>query len=419
MPKTFTFSGPLPTFASRAIPSRPSQLRQTNARGLLQLLQEHNPCSKADLVRYSGLSAPTVSSGIAHLEGLGLVEQIGDGESSGGRPPALLRFNARHGYVAGADIGGTRIRMVLADLAGNVVTQSSVLLGAREKRPEAVCKSVVEGLRNMCRESGTPISKVLHLTAGAPGITNVETGVVLSAPNLDQWNDVPFKALLERESGMPVVVENDTNLAALGESWRGSARGVESFVFIALGTGVGAGIFINGQLHRGAQWSAGEIGYFGVRGQKRTPTRMRELGQLESMIGGGGIEQEWRRLLEKKPAPRSPSDRKQFDELRQLKAGQIFDLAAEGDRTAAEVVRFTATVLADAIADIALLLNPAVVVLGGGVGSHAELCRVTEKLVQENEFAQPKMRASSLGTHAQLYGAVWLSLLAVEEQILQ
>lgn len=400
------------------MPSRPSQLRQTNARGLLQLLQEHNPCSKADLVRYSGLSAPTVSSGIAHLEGLGLVEQIGDGESSGGRPPALLRFNARHGYVAGADIGGTRVRMMLSDLAGNVVTQSSVLLGTRDKKPESVCRIVVEGLRNMCRDSGIPISKVLHLSAGAPGITNTDTGVVLSAPNLDQWNDVPFKALLEKESGLPVVVENDTNLAALGESWRGSARGVESFVFIALGTGVGAGIFINGQLHRGAQWSAGEIGYFGVRGQKRTPTRMRELGQLERMIGGGGIEGEWHRLLEKTP-PRSPSDRKQHGELKQLKAGQIFDLAAEGDRTAAEVVRFTATLLSDAIADIALLLNPAVVVLGGGVGSHPELCRITEKLLQENEFAHPKLRSSSLGTHAQLFGAVSLSLLAVEEQILQ
>src|SRR4051812_42068798 len=130
MAKTQSIPVSIP-FSWRTLPSRPSQLRQTNARGLLQLLQEHNPCSKADLVRYSGLSAPTVSSGIAHLEALGLVEQIGDGESSGGRPPAMLRFNSRHGFVAAADIGGTHIRMMLANLAGNVVTQSSFLLGAR------------------------------------------------------------------------------------------------------------------------------------------------------------------------------------------------------------------------------------------------------------------------------------------------
>ena len=89
-------------------PSRPSHLRQVNARGLLRLLREHNPCSKADLVRLSGLSAPTVSSAVSYLEALGLIENLGEGESSGGRPPELLRFRASHGYVAAADIGGTQ-----------------------------------------------------------------------------------------------------------------------------------------------------------------------------------------------------------------------------------------------------------------------------------------------------------------------
>ena len=409
MTKTFPFP-------SRTIPSRPSQLRQTNARGLLQLLQEHNPCSKADLVRYSGLSAPTVSSGIAHLEGLGLVEQIGDGESSGGRPPGMLRFNARHGYVAAADIGGTRVRMMLADLGGNVITQWSTMLGAKQKTPEGVCSLIAEGLKTMCRQSATPLRKVLHLTAGAPGITNVDTGVVLSAPNLDEWNDVPLREMLERETGIPCIVENDTNLAAVGEHGRGAARGIDNFIFMALGTGVGAGIFIHGQLHRGAQWSAGEIGYLGVSGKKRSPMKVHELGQLEQAIGGAGIEEEWQRMLQRNDPVRGENTNV---ELMGLKASQIFDLAAEGDRAAGEVVHYTSTILADAIADISLLLNPEVVVLGGGVGSHAELCRATEKLVQRHEFAQPMLRSSSLGTQAQLHGAVSVSLSAVEEQILE
>jgi glucokinase len=409
MPKTFPYpSG----FATRTIPSRPSQLRQTNARGLLQLLQEHNPCSKADLVRYSGLSAPTVSSGIAHLEELGLVEQMGDGESSGGRPPGLLRFNVRHGYVAAADIGGTRVRMMLADMGGNVIAQSSVMLGEKQKTPEGVCRLILEGLKTACRQSGTPLRKVLHLTAGAPGITNVDTGVVLSAPNLDEWNDVPLRSLLERSTGIPCLVDNDTNLAAVGEYWRGAARGVNDFIFIALGTGVGAGIFVNGRPHRGAQWSAGEIGYLGVGGKKRTPMKVRELGQLEQAIGGGGIEEEWLRVLQR-------GGGRVKSELKALKASEIFDLAAEGDRAAGEVVRYTSGILADAIADISLLLNPEVVVLGGGVGSHPELCRATEKLVQRHEFAQPVLRSSSLGTQAQLHGAVSVSLSAVEEILLE
>ncbi len=401
-------TSPLP---SASIPSRPSHLRQTNARGLLQLLREHNPCSKADLVRYSGLSAPTVSSGIAHLETLGLVESMGDGESSGGRPPGLLRFNATHGYIAAADIGGTRLRMMLADLNGTVIAQSSVLLEAGQKSPEGVCSLVAEGLKAMCRKSGIPLRKVLHLTAGAPGITNVATGVVLSAPNLERWNDVPLRSLLQSAVGVPCMVENDTNLAALGEHWRGAARGIDNFVFIALGTGVGAGIFLHGQLHHGAHWNAGEIGYFGVSGKKRRAVRMRELGQLESAIGGRGIEAEWLKVLHR-TSPKATRD------LTQLKTSQIFDLAKEGDRAAGEVVRYTAAILSDAITDISLLLNPEIIVLGGGVGSHQELCRETEKLVQRHEFAQPALRSSSLGTQAQLHGALSLSLSSVEEHLL-
>jgi glucokinase len=388
-----------------------------NARGLLQLLQTHNPCSKADLVRFSGLSAPTVSSGIAHLERLDLIEKLGDGESNGGRPPGLLRFNSRRGYVAAIDIGGTRLRMMLADLSGSVVAQTSLLLGESQKTPKGVCQLVMDGVRDMCKQSGTPLSKLLHLTAGAPGIANVDKGIVLSAPNLTEWNDVPLRDLLERVAGLPCTVENDTNLAAVGEYWHGAARDVGNFIFIALGTGVGAGVFLSGKLHRGAQWSAGEIGYMGISGRKREPMRIRDLGQLEQMIGGAGIEQEWTHQLSKiESEDASP---KAIKHLKTLKATQIFDLAAEGDRTAATVVSYVAEILAEAITDMSLLLNPEVIVLGGGIGSHPELSRATEKLIERHEFARPQIRYSSLGTQAQLYGAVFTSLNAVELLILE
>ena len=392
-------------------PSRPAHLRQANARGLLHLLRRHNPCSKADLVRLSGLSAPTVSSGVSHLESLGLVESIGEGESSGGRPPELLRFNAGHGYVAAADIGGTRLRMMVTDLNGAVVTQWSTVLLKHQKTPVSICALINEGLRTMCRQSGTSTRKVLHLTAGAPGITNVTTGVVLSAPNLKDWNEVPLRDMLQHETGMPVIVENDTNLAAVGEHRRGAAEGIENFVFIALGTGVGAGIFLRGQLHHGAQWCAGEVGYFGVSGKKREAMQVRHTGQLERVIGGGGIEEQWLKVLSRSSCPPNP-------DLAKLRAPQIFDLARDGDPLATEVLTYTASQLADAVADISLLLNPELVILGGGVGSHPELCRATQMLVERHEFAQPQLRSSSLGTRAQLFGAISLSLAAAEAHLL-
>ena len=392
-------------------PSRPAHLRQANARGLLRLLKEHNPCSKADLVRLSGLSAPTVSSAVAYLESLSLVENLGDGESSGGRPPEMLRFNASHGYVAGVDIGGTRLRMILADLNGRVVTQWATQFTEKQRTPKAVCSLIHEGLKVMCQEGSTSIRKVLHITAGAPGITNVSSGVVLSAPNLYDWNDVPLRSMLERETGLPVMIENDTNLAAVGEHWRGSATGVGDFIFIALGTGVGAGIFIHGKLHHGANWSAGEIGYGNVAGRPRQTLEFHSTGQMERAIGGLGIEAEWKRLLERERRPNIAG-------LERLRATEVFDLAVDGDRLAGQLVQYAAQILVDCIVGMALTLDPGVVILGGGVGSHPELCRVTAKLLAQNEFAKPQVRSSSLGTQAQLHGAISLSLLATEAQLL-
>ncbi len=392
-------------------PSRPSHLRQVNARGLLLLLRKHNPCSKADLARLSGLSAPTVSSAVSYLEGQGLIENLGDGESSGGRPPGLLRFRASHGCVAGVDIGGTRLRMMLADLNGTVITQWSTQFSEKQKTPKAVCGLVHEGLKAMCQEGGMSLRKVLHITAGAPGITNVRTGVVISAPNLKAWNDVPLRAMIEKQTGIPALIENDTNLAAVGEHWHGSSAGLEDFIFVALGTGVGAGIFLQGKLHRGSAWSAGEIGHMGVNGLPREPMRVRSIGQLERTIGGSGIEAEWLRVLKR-------AGHKGNTALAKLRAPQIFDLAQDGDPLAGEVLLYAARILSDCLASLALLLDPATIILGGGVGSHPELCRCTRKLLEQNEFACPTLVASSLGTQAQLHGAISMSLSAIQSTLL-
>jgi glucokinase len=135
--------------------------------------------------------------------------------------------------------------------------------------------------------------------------------------------------------------------------------------------------------------------------------KIRQTGQLERVIGGIGIEEHWLKLLKRSGRPLD-------NEFAKVRASQIFDLAREGDSLAVEVITYTAGLLADAVADIALLLNPEIVVLGGGVGSHAELCRHTEEIIRRHEFAQPQLRSSVLGTQAQLIGAVSVSVNAAE-----
>jgi glucokinase len=395
---------------TEANPSRPEHLRQRNARVVLRLLRMHDPCSKADLVRLSGLSAPTISSAVALLESHGLIKYIGDGESKGGRPPGLLRFQAQHAFVAGVDIGGTSLRMMLADLNGKVAAQWSTQFAANQRTPRTVCRLMRKGLAALCKQGKIPMKKILHITAGAPGITNVDAGVVVSAPNLSGWNDVSLRAMIETSMCVPAVVENDTNLAAIGEQWRGAAEGIENFIFVALGTGLGAGIFLRGRAYHGANWSAGEIGYMGLKDKGRQPLRVRSTGQLDRAIGGAGIEAAWRRLLR--------TQRKKQDGLAELRATEIFDLAVDGHALAAEIVGYTARVLADCLSDLALALDPELIVLGGGIGCHAALCGATEKMLSQNEFARPRILSSSLGTQAQLYGAICVSLAAIEDRLI-
>lgn len=391
--------------------ARPSDLRLQNSRNLLELVRQCAPCSKAQLARLSGLSAPTVAAAVADLAERGLVEYLGEGPSSGGRPPELLRFRSAHRFVAAVDIGGTRLRILLADLNGDAVAERKCVIASAEKDPASICRLVLELLQSACEDAGIGLEKIIHLAVGAPGITDIEQGVVHSAPNLTGWAHVPLREMLEQCCGIPVSIENDVNLAAMGEHWRGAAAGVDHFIFIAVGTGIGSGIFLNGRLHHGAHWSAGEMGYLPVAGMEREIPDMDAPGQLEQTIGGGGIERKWREQLR-------ISGRDGDLALMAERATHIFDrVDGQQDPDAIAVLRFTAHQLADAISIAMLIVNPSLVVLGGGAGSHACLQREIERLLCEVRFPRPAVRTSKLGLHAQLYGAVALALNAVEKQL--
>jgi len=383
-------------------PARPPRMREANVRHLLGLLHRHSPCSRADLVRFSGLTAPTVSAAIGALERRDLVTAIGNGSSSGGRPPGLLEFNARHGYVLGADIGGSNVRLALAALNGTIIGRWGASLRA-ERGPKAVVEMVSSGISQLTQQQKVPLKKILQLAAGAPGITDVTAGRVLSAPNLTGWNDVPLRDLLQTKTGIPTMIENDVNLGALGESWAGAARNAANFVFLSIGTGAGAGVVLNGRLHHGATWSAGEVGYMLIPGLPDDPPATDRPGALETAIGGHGIEREW---MDQSRANRSAS----------VRATDVFDLAAAGDRKAREFLNRAAGHLAMAVTNLSLVLDLSLVVLSGGTGGHSALLQAVQRRLERNQFARPTLVLSALEGEAQLYGAIWLALQAAEER---
>jgi glucokinase len=380
--------------------ARPERMGAVNVRELLRLLRAHSPCSRADLVRLSGLTAPTVSAAINSLQRRGLVTTLGPGSSSGGRPPGLLEFNTRQGYVIGIDIGGSNVRLALADLNGAIFGRWSSALKA-DSSPKVVTELIAAGIAHVTQQQKVPAKNILQIAAGAPGITDAICGRVISAPNLRSWQDVPLRDLLQDKTRIATTVENDVNLGALGEGWCGAARNVANFIFLAIGTGVGAGIVLNGTLHHGANWSAGEVGYLLLPGLAADPPSTDHPGALESAIGGKGIEQNWLEQVGPGDSPRATG---------------IFDLAAAGDSRARELLHATADKLAMAVTNLSLVLDLSLVVLSGGVGEHRTLLQATQRRLERNQFARPQMVASSLGGEAQLFGAVWLALQAAEEQ---
>jgi glucokinase len=306
--------------------------------------------------------------------------------------------------VVGVDIGGSNLRVALADLGGTVLGKWSAST-KETSSPEMVIAQIGKGIDSLLKDSSVSRSSLAAIAAGAPGITDREAGIVVATSYLRGWRDVPFQSLLESAFHIPAAVENDVRMAALGEHWMGVARGISNFVFLAIGTGIAAGIFANGTLLRGAKCTAGEVGYMYVPGASEEVAQRGTPGSLESTIGGEGIRQQW--LAAGKSSAHS----------KHLTATEVFDLALTGDPLAKVVLDRSAQLLAYAVYNISLVLNPSLFVLGGGVGMNGALRDATEAVLQRySEPAQPRLIISSLGQDAQLMGAIRLALDTVERR---
>lgn len=323
---------------------------------------------------------------------------------TGGRSQSRLggKNHKNGGLVVGVDIGGSNLRIALADAHGKVRGRWSASTKATSSA-EMVIAQIEQGVDVLLGQSAASRRSLRSIAVGAPGVTDSKAGIVLATSYLRGWKNVPLQRLLESAFGVPAAIENDVRIGALGEHWIGAARDMDDFVFLALGTGIAAGIFANGQLIHGANFTAGEVGYMYVPGASENPAKPSEPGALESMLGGDGVRQEWERLC--------PADRK----LQKLTATQIFELASTGDPHANSVLHRSAQLLAYTVYNIALVLNSPYFVLGGGVGVSPPLRDATQRILgRYSEPVSPKLVISTLGTDAQIMGAIRLALDTAE-----
>jgi glucokinase len=252
-----------------------------------------------------------------------------------------------------------------------------------------------------------PARRLLAVGVAAPGITDVDAGLVVSVPGMPGWENVPLGRLLAEKMSVPVIVANDVNLAALGEHSCGIAQGEQNFVFVHIGRGVGAGLFINGQLHHGPEWTAGEIGYLLVPGSNVQAVRKSRMGALEAAIGTDGVERQWRQLAAHTRAPG----------LEGLRGVEILDRAVEGDPLAQQIVDKTSGYLATVCSCLSLILNCSLIVFGGELGMHPALLQATRARLEEHDFAHPRLAITQLGAEAELQGALRLALETAESAL--
>lgn len=383
-----------------------SLVRAINEQRVLETLLRNGPLSRARIARLTALSKPTVSSVMRGLVACGLVREQGRQSGNVGRPSTLYEVVSRAGYVFAADIGGSKVRAGIADPYGEVLVERTVPTAG--KSGGALLDQLIRLYRELTPEAKLEPGHVWAAGIGIPGVYDAASDKVRSAPNLPlDMEELPVGAALTDGLGIPVEIENDVNLAAVGERWRGLARDHDNFVVISIGTGIGMGIVVGGELYRGSRGAAGEIDFLPVGADPFDGHRGH--GPFEWASAGPAI---LRRLEDELARGEGTS----VDAARGVRG--IFEAAERGDGAAVRVVEQEAQTVAMAITAVAAVLDPELVVLGGGVGSNPGLLEPVRRYV-ERVFPRPiQIEVSALGAAAAFHGAVAVALRAAREELL-
>jgi predicted NBD/HSP70 family sugar kinase len=404
--------------ATRLPAGSPQLLRRLNSAHVLSAIRDHGPVSRAELAKAVGLSKPTVNEVVEGLLRDGtVVEDDADGArpSRPGRPARLLRFRADLGYVLGVDIGANKVLVLVADLNGDVVASERRRVGARERTgAEPLVRKAQAAATAALRSAGVARTSLVAVCVGTPGVVDPATGRLTLAPQLGGWEGLALGKRLQRSFPCPVLVENEVHLSVLAERWRGAARGIDDALFVQAGYGIGGGLLVDGRLYRGANGAAGEIGYLPVAGDEATRNG---LGPFEHAAGGSAYARHGSRAAGRRDGRRllelAGGDPEAVD------AEIVFAAAAEGDPAALAIVDELVGRLAEGVAAATVVVNPATVIVGGGLSRAGEtlLAPLTHRLGELTPIP-PRVVLSDLGEESVALGAVRLGVQMVEERLL-
>ncbi|MBA7567596.1 N-acetylglucosamine repressor [subsurface metagenome] len=379
-------------------------LKEINKKNILKIVMEMGHISRIDISRHLKISRPTTSAYIGELIKENIIEEIGKGDStpSGGKKAVLLQFNGRAGYILGVMIGVKTIRIALTDLGSNII--EIIKIPTEEWfGPDVVIDKLVKNLKKIIRTSKVNKEKIIGIGIGATGLVDSREGLVIFSPNLDGWNNIKLKEIVEEKIGLPTFIENECRIQAIAENKYGLAKDVKNFVCVETGTGIGTGVFIDNKLITGDKGMAGEVGHIITDLAGDRMCHCGNTGCLETLCSISS-------LIEDIMADIRKSGKFVDYGGRKLKMEDLYRLYEHGDKIATRNVEKNAEYLGIGISNTIKMFNPELIIIHGKIIKFGNkyLSKVRES-VSKKTFPKVKdnynIQFSKLGENVGLIGA--------------
>ncbi|MBT3336535.1 MAG: ROK family transcriptional regulator [Anaerolineae bacterium] len=360
--------------------------------------------SRAGIAKEIGLSRAAVTTIVNDLISAGIIRDAKQQAKTSGRPRTLLEIAPEAGYVAGIDMGATHLRVVVTNFGAHVVTEKEISFNIAQG-PEACIAQADQILRESLAAKDISIQSLSAIGFGVPGPISSDAGMVIAPPIMPGWDRFPIRDTLEELWQQPVSVNNDAELGALGEWAYGAGRGAQDLAYIKVGTGIGAGLLIDGRIYRGSTGSAGEIGHLTMDNEGPRCT-CGNRGCLEAFSGGHAIAQQAIDAIQNgqhTQISRIP--------LKDISAKDVASAAQRGDLVAQQIMEEAGQHLGVAIAGLVNIFNPDMIVVGGGVAQIGDLfLEPVRKTVEQRSLpaaaTNVRITTALLGRRSSSLGAI-------------
>ncbi|MBK5568703.1 ROK family transcriptional regulator [Ensifer sp. SSB1] len=364
--------------------------RKFSQRSVMEAIVQGGPISRASISKQTGLSKQTISEIVRGLEEEGWVQETGRTSGHVGRTAVTYELVCDAAYIIAVDLGGTKVRVAITDLACQIFAEDTAPTDPRGGR--FVVEQIAEMAFAAASRQKIAREKIRLAVVGVPGAPCSETGRVLLAPNIAGFDTMDVVGAFEEVLGFGAMLENDVNLAVLGENWLGQGQGIDNLAYVALGTGVGSGLMVGGHLVRGASNAAGEMGFLPLGADPFEAESLRT-GAFERAVASHGMAERYAALSG-----------------RNVTVPTIFANAEAGDAAAVSVLDETGRFLARGVAAIAAIANPQKVILGGSIGLRPEMLERVKTFLPQCFPYPVTVETGELGSRAAIIGAAAIGL---------